>query len=455
MQAEALNSQVAKSREKIDAQGALLPTPSPSQTPAGAGDHSTVETLREDAEQAEAEVTLCREREQMLKVEVAELERQREEYRSSLEEAEREHAAALAPQIRALRDEIDEVSKESTASAEKEQALRVELNEILGRTEAVLGDERARQAELSRLKDTLAKSCALPDKLRKQVDVVSNAVKGLVQHESRLADKAASTDREASSLDASARELSEEHARAAATLEHARAAIAKKERTADEIRKDLEIAGLEADQHLSDQVAINMKLKAVGQELKRERTALARSLKEKEQALKKYKKEDVALSNARGSAPALQTTRDQTKQVLGLIESQCKRHALALDELKREIDVHMNNYLKEEAVGKEKSVLFQQSYAEVAALEREVLALRKEEVARLGLITEASSQRERMSRDAATKVNKVRETKEYIKVKDLVILDLKKKRKETHTKVHSKAAPELCLPCAAHGSRSA
>ena len=100
-------------------------------------------------------------------------------------------------------------------------------------------------------------------------------------------------------------------------------------------------------------------------------------------------------------------------------------------------------------------MLFQQSYAEVAALEREVLALRKEEVARLGLITEASSQRERMSRDAATKVNKVRETKEYIKVKDLVILDLKKKRKETHTKVHSEAAPELCLPCAAHGSRIA
>ena len=86
-------------------------------------------------------------------------------------------------------------------------------------------------------------------------------------------------------------------------------------------------------------------------------------------------------------------------------------------------------------MGKEKSALFQQSYAEVAELEREVVALGKEETVRLRQITEVSSQRERMSREAAKKVNKLRETKEYVKVKDLVTLDLKKKRKEMQTKV--------------------
>lgn len=402
----------------------------------GAGDGSgTVEMLREDAEQAEAEAALCREREQMLQLEAAELSRQRDDYRRSLDEAEHEHQAALAPQIRVLREQIDVVRADVNAGSEKTQALQSELKATLSSINALSSEQHGQEGDLKQLRESLAKSSALPDKIRKQVEVVHNAVKGLAQQEARLVDKVDSAGREAASLDSTARDLSEEHARAAGTLERARTAIDQKERTADEIRKDLEMAGLEADQYLSDQVAINMQLKAVMQELKREGDTLARSLKDKDQMLKRYKKEEVALHNARGVAPALQTSRDQTRQALSLIISQRRRQANALEELKREVDVYMNNYLREEAVGKEKSALFQQSYAEVAELEREVVALGKEETVRLRQITEVSSQRERMSREAAKKVNKLRETKEYVKVKDLVTLDLKKKRKEMQTKV--------------------
>ena len=61
---------------------------------------------------------------------------------------------------------------------------------------------------------------------------------------------------------------------------------------------------------------------------------------------------------------------------------------------------------------------------------------------RLRQITEVSSQRERISRDAAKKTNKLRETNEYVKVKDLVILDLKKKRKETTISMKSSLKTE-------------
>jgi hypothetical protein len=49
---------------------------------------TAVDMLREDAEQAEAEATLCLDRERMLALEVSELQRQRDEFRKQLEEAE-------------------------------------------------------------------------------------------------------------------------------------------------------------------------------------------------------------------------------------------------------------------------------------------------------------------------------------------------------------------------------
>jgi len=76
-------------------------------------------------------------------------------------------------------------------------------------------------------------------------------------------------------------------------------------------------------------------------------------------------------------------------------------------------------------------VLFQNSYAEVADLEQEVIALKKEEHARERTISELASQRERMSRQAALKVHKWKEQGEHVRVKELIIVDLKKKRKET------------------------
>ena len=65
----------------------------------GEEDSSVLNSLREDAEQAEAEATMCREREQELQQEVADWQRQRDEKRQQLEDAKRDYAAAMEPQI--------------------------------------------------------------------------------------------------------------------------------------------------------------------------------------------------------------------------------------------------------------------------------------------------------------------------------------------------------------------
>jgi hypothetical protein len=64
-------------------------------------ENNELEVLREESEQAESEGALCREKEQMLALEDAELTRQKEEARKKIEDIEKEHQAALIPQIRA------------------------------------------------------------------------------------------------------------------------------------------------------------------------------------------------------------------------------------------------------------------------------------------------------------------------------------------------------------------
>lgn len=57
----------------------------------------SVPRLREDVEEAQAEVSRAQEQEQMKQIEVAELQRQRNELRQQLHEAEEAHRAVSLP----------------------------------------------------------------------------------------------------------------------------------------------------------------------------------------------------------------------------------------------------------------------------------------------------------------------------------------------------------------------
>jgi len=64
-----------------------------------ATDEEALELVKEDAEQAESEASLAREREQNLLLESAELIRLRDEYKRKIEEIEKEHFEGIAPLV--------------------------------------------------------------------------------------------------------------------------------------------------------------------------------------------------------------------------------------------------------------------------------------------------------------------------------------------------------------------
>jgi len=394
-------------------------------------DSSTVELLREDAEQAEAEAALCRDREQMLQLEVNELQRTRNDYRRQLEEAENEYKAQLEPQIRALKEEIGGLEEEANKEKARADKVREEVEGLRSKAEAC-GEEidKLHNAKASE-EANLQKVSAMPEKFRKQSDVVLNALKGLRVQESRLLDKIREHEIQNNMLSQKLKELNDEHSRTAGTLEKAKLAMEQKERAVGEIHKELEREGLEADMHNAEAAKLDIELRGLITEQKHEHDSLTRRIKDKEVALRKLRKADLQHKQTQATVPPLINTKEQAQHDKSSLEAEHKRNEKVIVELQKDVDIYINNLLKEEALGRDKIQLFQQSHAEKTELEVEVAELKKEENARTRTIIDLESQRVRLSRQAAMKVNKWRETAEYVRVKDLIIVDLKKKRKET------------------------
>ena len=122
-------------------------------------DDNLLSSLREDAEQAETEAALCREREQALMLEVNELQRERDERRDEVEALERDYLAMMEPQIAQHKDDIENITDEVMQDKVKLEASRKEAGALQQNLEDTLG-------VLGRVKEDLVKEKVEVEKAR-------------------------------------------------------------------------------------------------------------------------------------------------------------------------------------------------------------------------------------------------------------------------------------------------
>lgn len=99
----------------------------------GSKDHEIkeeIDDLKAESAKAETEVAICEERDAMLHLEIAELERQKVEIQEEKEEKEQEVAEALAPRILALQTSIDELKLENSKNGELSDLLTTQVGLI-------------------------------------------------------------------------------------------------------------------------------------------------------------------------------------------------------------------------------------------------------------------------------------------------------------------------------------
>ncbi|KAI5066519.1 hypothetical protein GOP47_0019143 [Adiantum capillus-veneris] len=215
--------------------------------------------------------------------------------------------------------------------------------------------------------------------------------------------------------------LAENHTHSCSELEKFRHLIEQKEVSVNELKKELEMATLEADQYLADRVNYDMQLKSAQMDQKHEQELLAQHNKEKDRVLRKLKQIDNQLRTIQETLPLIMAERDKIHHQVVLSENEKKKASACVEEMKKEFDLQMRNYLGIESVSKEVSKKLRKGYKEVERLEREVLGAIQVEYASHQQMGELASLREHTCRLLSSKASKISMAELKDKVKRLEV----------------------------------
>ena len=394
-------------------------------------DSDAIAQLRAEMSKGESELALREERELLLQQEVHDLSSTRSDLENEVQTSQKRQAAELQPQI----DTLEAAVAEARGELERHKAalgkLSTEREEAAKRAQLLRSARTDIEAQRAQLSAQFVKVKSEPEKMKKQADVVQTAATGLENEAEKLVVHLGVLESELSTHAKKRKELEEEKMHLAMAVERHRSQIEQKERVADEFRKNLELSREEATAAQAERVRLELEVKALEQEAKREQDGLNRRAKEYSTALKKTKKVEQQLQNAQNLLPFLKRQIEDAARQVAFFKGERPKQMSAMEELRREVDIFINSFLKAEDVEAEKKEWVRQVLDEVKGLAEELVVAAKEEREQRKIVAQLNGEREQKAREAAKAMSSAKETHEELKVKELVIMDLSKKHAET------------------------
>ncbi|KAK9847852.1 hypothetical protein WJX84_007452 [Apatococcus fuscideae] len=368
-------------------------------------DIESMRVLQDDLDAAHREVSLAEEREMDARNEIGELSTDRDTKQALLERLGRDQRIALKPQMEGMQAEVDTLRGELATMGAKREAAQRSLEHVASRTERLM-------AGIKEVEDTRTAEAALLERARRAAAVPAPIP------QQRLAFNDAS------------RGLEAKYQAAQAARERTRANIDAKIRALDIIKRDLEVAELDMDDRHAEQATLDMELKHAEVDEKKARDLLGHANFERDKAIRKLKRGYIALEKAQEVLPSLQAEKEAgATDVAALLKENIAAQANT-SKLRKATDILTWTVLNEEAEGAGTAKLLKAALANVEATEVDVQALRKEEKERLTMIKQLSSQRDHMSRLAADWNLKLKYATREAAVKDFIVQDQKRQRKD-------------------------
>eukprot|EP00743_Colponemidia_sp_Colp-15_P002127 GILK01002309.1.p1 GENE.GILK01002309.1~~GILK01002309.1.p1 ORF type:complete len:926 (-),score=268.21 GILK01002309.1:247-3024(-) len=393
---------------------------------------ATLNNLKQTLTKSEGELQLGEEREAMLQYEMAELDREKADQKRVLEEREREELDRIQPEIDRTKKAVEDLREELTKMKIKEQQERDQKVELTQRMEHLtLNLEKLEESKETK-RDTLSKIRTDPERITKQADVIEKAKDKLDIENSKLGENIDAYNSELAAQQARKKEVDELRMDLGYKLEMHRATIEQRERGLEELTKKLEYEKEFNANEVARRVELDIRRKMLNDEAKRETDNLAKRQKQHERAKRDYKKKELMKEFVLDQLPSLRLQQEDVTKQLQHLHDDRQRQKQVLEELKQEVDIFISTYLKQEQIEKDKKEELEAMVSSIKDMEGEVSQLIKDEYKLTQHIAFLTSQREKMAREASHAMNHARETREELKVKDLVILDLTKKHHETN-----------------------
>lgn len=400
-------------------------------------DDDAIQQLKRELAVAEHELSVAQEKESMLQVEALELDRKKQNLTHEVEDAIAAEESRLKPQIEALHkaikdigDHIELTSKEFESQREQREKLLKNEKQLREEIEKTDGTIQEAKSEFSRVEKE-------PDRAKKQADIVLKAHTTAVRELGSLDEKVAAHVDMINKLEGQKRAKNDEQCDLVAALQNSKNEMDAKLRTLSTIHASLESEVETRTAYQQRVQELESLIKAAAISFNHERDLLAKTIRDKDRLMKQYKSIDQAKADLESEKEICKKQVEFLAREAQRMSNQRKQHATDLEDLKRDVDILINNFLKEE-IAEKRCVKDKEAIQDnIRSLEDQAADRTLQEQAQKRELAELAIHREHISRECSRNQGRVQLAKGELKVKEVVLRELRKRHDELQTRLSS------------------
>jgi chromosome segregation ATPase len=398
-------------------------------------DDEAIQQLKKELAAAEHELSISQEKESMLQVEALELDRKRQNLTHEVEDAIKAEESRLRPQIEALHKSIKEIGEQIDATSKEFDSLREHREKLLAKETGLKEEMEKTEMITQEAKTEYNRMEKEPERAKKQADIVLKAHLTAQKEISSLDEKINNQLDMLNRLEVQRRQKHDEQCDMVAALQNNRNEIDAKLKTLGTINSSLEVE-TETRTNCQQRVTeLEAMIKAAAIAFNTERDKLARTIRDKETGMKNFKAAEQAKADIESEKDLCHKQVDFLNREAQRLNQQRKQYNHELEELKRDVDILINNFLKEEISEKRCVKDKEEAQEAIRALEDQVADRNVQEQAQKRELAELSMKREQVSRESSRNHGRVLLAKNELKVKEVVLRELKKRHEELESRL--------------------
>jgi chromosome segregation ATPase len=399
-----------------------------------AAETGVLEHLEKERERVNLELDEAEKKDAINKYELSELERIHAELSNAKQELVSENASIVLPELDRLEGQLSSLQKEYERQAESLEKESRTKQALLERHETLEVELQQARGDLADARDRLIKAQAEPGRVRKQAESVHRAAEQLVLDIAELKTKIEHNQNTLEKQKQKRAEAEDQKAALDKKLAHNKAMYEKRQAEVAVLQRLLDLEKDKQHELITSKVELEINKRSRDEDLRRALEELSAAKKEYENKKRLVRKKRYVADGVRELIPTLAAQLLDYQHSLRAYNEENKETASQIEEAKKEVEVSIARFLKQETLDKGKREELVKLIESVAATETEVHQWQAEERKQMKLIALLAAQRELKARAATRASQEEKEVKMTLKVKELAVLDLTKKCNDVNNK---------------------
>jgi chromosome segregation ATPase len=390
-----------------------------------------IEVLHKEEKETGAELAEVKEERAAVDFELDELQKTLKEQQQLLEEKYAKSLADMEPIKKNLKTQIQElkldIGKQEDAYGKEDLAVQDYLRKIDEAQKSIASTEKIKLGKRSEYNQAMGE----PERLKSSIEKIEGVAKDLQNEADELLEEIRRHEAELNGLSNLRKTAIEETGELNFKGGTLIAAITKRKTNIDDIKRAREVEKQTASEAAERMYSMENDMKDQKENKSNHLEALNGFHKECERQKKLYEKLRRKRDTVTAIIPPLKEQADLLSQQLAEMKQQLKMQKTMLEEIKQDEELFISQYLTQEKLEEDTADVLTGVEGEGKTFEEQIVKLDREERSLQAQISKLSAQRELMAREASRATSLYRETKEDLKVKNLILMDLDKQTMET------------------------